>query len=309
MRRRRRRASGSSGGVSCVAHRASRGVVESNRRRSGSAQNRRGVRDGGRMVVGGWSSADSHRRMVIGDLARRSSRFGTDASPRDVGIHARETLGETRGDANGATRSVAGTFPRRERRGLDRRRLVALVVVLVRLRSLVARLVVDTSTLLQGVGGEAKSHDVRSVVDEARGALDGDADASRASGCADGGLDEGGVRGARVETPSGSVGGPTGERTALRPVRENHGVPGRRHQIPRRARISRRALYALRSSRPRPNLSTITPARARVDGSPPTPLGDVESRARRSAFHPSRVVSPENFEKFPNDDSSSTERK
>ena len=56
------------------------------------------------MVVGGWSSADGRQP------ARRSSRFGTDASPRDVGVHARETLGETRGDVNGATRSVAGTL-------------------------------------------------------------------------------------------------------------------------------------------------------------------------------------------------------
>ena len=261
-------------------------------------------------TAGGWSSADGRRRIVIGGWSSATSRGDRPASERTRRRATSASMRARHSVRLAATRMARREASRgRERRGLDRRRLVALVVVLVRLRSLVARLVVDTSTLLQGVGGEAKSHDVRSVVDEARGALDGDADASRASGCADGGLDEGGVRGARVETPSGSVGGPTGERTALRPVRENHGVPGRRHQIPRRARISRRALYALRSSRPRPNLSTITPARARVDGSPPTPLGDVESRARRSAFHPSRVVSPENFEKFPNDDSSSTERK
>ena len=214
----------------------SRGGGESNRRRPGSTQNRRGVRRRGargrterrrRILVGGFG---------VGDFGV-SSRPGTDASSRGVGVHARETLGETRGDAGGAMRSVAGTFPWRERRGRFRNRLVAFVVVVVvgcllgvgvlvrvrllgfsfaneaadgvarardvvvfvarrggprggrlRVRLVVARLGVGIGILLlQGVGGEAKSNDVRSVGDEARGALDGDADASRASGSEVGG--------------------------------------------------------------------------------------------------------------------------
>ena len=277
--------------MSSVAHRASRGVVELHRRRSGSAQNRRGVRDGGRMVVGGWSSADGRRRMVVGSLARRSSRFGTDASPRDVGVHARETLGETRGDANGATRSVARTSPRREQRGLDRRSLVALVVVLVRLRSLVARLVVDT--LLQGVGGEAKSHDVRSVGDEARGALDGDADASRASGSADGGWTRAAYAALGSRPRGGRSADPRASARRFAPSERTTASPDDAIEIPRRAReyrAARSTRYARvdrHRSETRDRTSRRSPPRTRVWTGPRPPHSETWRAARATVRLPS----------------------
>ena len=276
------------------------------------------------MVVGGWSSADGRRRMVVG-LARRSpctngrvaARRRRPCAPFSVRLAATSFV----------DRVGSSTFPRRELRRLDRRSLLALVVVLVRLRAS-RRAARRRPRFSRGLAERAKSHDVRSVGCSRRVALDGDADASRASGCADGGWTRAAYaalgsrpRGGRSADPRASV-------TALRPVRPE---PRRPRTTPGTTRAARE-FAALRSTRyarkadaltdtledDRDRTSRRSPPRTRVWTGPRPPHSETWRAARDVAFHPSRVVSRAR-EKFPwnqnssfskqadDDDSSSTE--